>query len=66
VPLDQKIEMKLRKLNEPAYLICDGQVSFEVQSGDVLSIFLSKEKLQLLRPPNTGWSEALRGKLKMA
>jgi len=66
VPLDQKVEMKLRKLNEPAYLICDGQVSFEVQSGDTLSIFLSKEKLQLLRPPKTGWSEALRGKLKMA
>lgn len=66
VPLDQKIEMRLPRLKEPAYLVCDGQVSFEVYSGDTLQISLSKEKLQLLRPQHAGWSEALRSKLKMA
>lgn len=66
VPLDQKIDMKLPRLKEPAYLVCDGQVSFEVHSGDTLNICLSDEKLQLLRPQNAGWSEALRSKLKMA
>lgn len=66
VPLDQKIEIKLNRLQEPAYLVCDGQVSFEVKNGDALSISLSREQLQLLRPPGSGWSEALRTKLKMA
>lgn len=66
IPLNLKVEIKTLSLKEKAYLVCDGQVSFEVNDGDELSISVSSQKLKLLRPPHQGWSEALRGKLKMA
>lgn len=66
VPLQSKIIIKPKAQKETAYLVCDGQVSFEVNDGDELQIELSQQKLKLLRPPHQGWLEALRGKLKMA
>lgn len=66
IPLHQKVEIKTIELKETAYLICDGQVSFEVKDGDELLVQVSEQHLQLLRPPQSGWSEALRSKLKMA
>lgn len=66
IPLHQKVEIKTIELKETAYLVCDGQVSFEVKDGDELKVQVSKQHLQLLRPPQSGWSEALRSKLKMA
>ena len=66
IPLHQRVEIKTIELKETAYLVCDGQVSFEVQDGDELLVQVSKQHLQLLRPPHSGWSEALRSKLKMA
>ena len=66
IPLHQRVEIKTIELKETAYLVCDGQVSFEVKDGDELLVQVSKQHLQLLRPPQSGWSEALRSKLKMA
>jgi NAD+ kinase len=66
IPLHQRVEIKTIELKETAYLVCDGQVSFEVKDGDELLVQVSKQHLQLLRPPQAGWSEALRSKLKMA
>lgn len=66
VPLHHKVEIKALPLKEKAYLVCDGQVSFEVSNGDELMIQVSDQRLKLLRPPHSGWSQALRGKLKMA
>ena len=66
VPLHHKVEIKALPLKEKAYLVCDGQVSFEVSNGDELMIQVADQRLKLLRPPHSGWSQALRGKLKMA
>lgn len=66
IPLHQRVEIKTLELKETAYLVCDGQVSFEVKDGDELLVQASEQHLQLLRPPQSGWSEALRSKLKMA
>ena len=66
IPLHQRVEIKTIELKETAYLVCDGQVSFEVRDGDELLVQVSQQHLQLLRPPQSGWSEALRSKLKMA
>ena len=66
IPLNQTVELKIKEPKEQAYLVCDGQVSFDVSHGDRVRVSLSEQKLQLLRPPSHGWSEALRSKLKMA
>jgi NAD+ kinase len=66
IPLEQKVEIKMQEPKEKAYLVCDGQVSFEVANGDKVRVRLASQKLKLLRPPGHGWSEALRSKLKMA
>jgi NAD+ kinase len=66
IPLGLKVQIKTASLKEKAYLVCDGQVDFEVNDGDELLVSVSNQKLKLLRPPHQGWLEALRGKLKMA
>jgi len=66
IPLNQRVEIRTQSLKEKAHLVCDGQVSFEVEEGDLLQVQVSSQKLKLLRPPHRGWLEALRSKLKMA
>jgi len=66
IPLNQRVEIRTHSPKEKANVICDGQVSFEVEEGAVLLVQLSKQKLKLLRPPHRGWLEALRSKLKMS
>lgn len=66
IPLNQRVEIRTQSPKEKANVVCDGQISFEVEEGAVLLVELSKQKLKLLRPPHRGWLEALRSKLKMA
>lgn len=66
IPQDLVVEFHTHDQKGAAYLVCDGQVNFEVAQGDIIQVKVAKEPLRLIRPPAQKWSEALRSKLKMA
>ncbi|MGB0910670.1 MAG: NAD(+)/NADH kinase [Nitrospirales bacterium] len=49
---------------ENAIATLDGQVGFEIQSGDVVNIRASKHQAQLIRFPGRSYYDVLRNKLK--
>lgn len=66
VPDSWAVELSLNKFEGKAYLVYDGQISYEVKPGDRIRISRSESSLRLLRAPGSRWSSALREKLNMA
>lgn len=66
IPENVTVEFRTHDQKGPAYLICDGQVNFEVAEGDRIEVKVAPAPLRLVRPPSQKWSFALRSKLKMA
>lgn len=66
IPSSVSVEITPREFNGPVYLVYDGQINFEIRSGDCVKIRSSQASLRLIRCPKRTWSEALRSKLEMA
>ena len=64
VPDSAEIKLKLKHENEGVVLTLDGQVGFQMQTGDAVSIRKSRTAFNLVQPPNRNYFDVLRDKLK--
>lgn len=64
VPDTAKIRVEFRTGEENIYLTLDGQVGFELQLGDQITVRKADSVLRLVRPPRKTYFEILRNKLK--
>lgn len=59
-----RIEIDFAAAAAPAYLTLDGQVGFQLEPMDRVTITKSASKVLLVRPPNKSYFEILRSKLR--
>lgn len=59
-----RIEIDFAAAADPAYLTLDGQVGFQLEPMDRVTITKSASKVLLIRPPNKSYFEILRSKLR--
>ncbi|HYP50346.1 MAG TPA: NAD(+)/NADH kinase [Pyrinomonadaceae bacterium] len=64
VPDEAEIELVLKTKNEEVALTLDGQVGFQLQSGDSVKIRKSRTTFNLVQPPNRNYFDVLRDKLR--
>ena len=64
VPDDEAIEIILKNENEGVVLTLDGQIGYQMKTGDAVSIRKSTTNFNLVRPPNRNYFDVLRNKLK--
>jgi len=63
LPRSMPLEIHAREFHGLAFLVVDGQVSYEIRMGDSIRVQGAKSSLRLVRAEGQGWSEALRTKL---
>ena len=61
---DEEINLLLKNENEGVVLTLDGQVGFEIESKDTVSIRKSATTFNVIQPPNRNYFDVLRNKLK--
>ncbi len=66
VPANHPVEIDLAADSDSGFLVCDGQISFDIQGGDRIVAAESGTVLRLVGSTRKKWSEALRSKLNMA
>jgi NAD+ kinase len=59
-----RIEIDFAPADEPVYLTLDGQVGYQLEPKDRVTITKSANKVLLIRPPHKTYFEVLRSKLK--
>ena len=64
IPDDDAIEINLKNENEGVVLTLDGQIGYQMKTGDTVSIRKSTTNFNLVRPPNRNYFDVLRNKLK--
>ncbi|MHB8541688.1 MAG: NAD(+)/NADH kinase [Candidatus Acidiferrales bacterium] len=64
LPDSVQLELDFSALEEQAYLTLDGQVGFELQRGDRVTISKSPHRVQLVRPQEQTYYKVLRNKLR--
>jgi len=64
VPDENTIEIKLINENEGVILTLDGQIGYQMKTGDTVSISKSTTNFNLVQPPNRNYFDVLRNKLK--
>ncbi|HVB08486.1 MAG TPA: NAD(+)/NADH kinase [Candidatus Acidoferrales bacterium] len=64
LPDSVQLELDFSALEEQAYLTLDGQVGFELQRGDRVTISRSPHRVQLVRPQEQTYFKVLRNKLR--
>lgn len=64
VPDTAEINLKLKHENEGVVLTLDGQVGYQMHTGDIISIRKSATTFNLVQPPNRNYFDVLRDKLK--
>lgn len=64
VPDNDLIEIKLKNENEGVVLTLDGQIGYQMKTGDTISIRKSRTNFNLVKPPNRNYFDVLRNKLK--
>lgn len=64
VPDENAIEIKLKNENEGVVLTLDGQIGYQIKTGDTVSIRKSRTNFNLVQPPNRNYFDVLRNKLK--
>ena len=64
VPDSAEIKLRLKYENEGVVLTLDGQVGYQMQTGDTVSIRKSATAFNLIQPPNRNYFDVLRDKLK--
>lgn len=63
VPEQKEIELTLKEVRGGVYLVCDGQVHYEIQSGDRVKVGVSSDCVRLVKSSKKKWGETLRSKL---
>lgn len=66
VPARHPVEIDLTADSDKGFLVCDGQISFDIRGGDRIVAAESSTELRLVGSTRKKWSEALRSKLNMA
>jgi NAD+ kinase len=66
VPESKEVEIDLASDSEPGFLVCDGQINFDIKGGDRITASVSTTTLRLACSSRQKWSEAIRSKLNMA
>jgi NAD+ kinase len=64
IPGSAKVEIDFAPADEPVYLTLDGQIGFELEPADRVSITKSSSKVVYVRPPRKTYFEILRNKLR--
>jgi NAD+ kinase len=64
IPDTAEIKLRLMNHNEGVVLTLDGQVGYQVETGDCAMIRKSKTSFNLVQPPNRNYFDVLRNKLK--
>lgn len=64
VPDNDAIEINLKNENEGVVLTLDGQIGFQMKTGDRVSIRKSRTNFNLIKPTNRNYFDVLRDKLK--
>ena len=64
VPDTAEITLRLMNENEGVVLTLDGQVGYQMQTGDCVVIRKSAASFNLVQPPNRNYFDVLRNKLK--
>lgn len=64
VPDTAEINIRLTNANDGASMTLDGQIGFQMRSGDRVSITKSRLNFNLVQPPNRNYFDVLRDKLK--
>lgn len=65
IPATQHVEIKmLERRDTRAQVVCDGQVSCELEAGASLHVSASSQALQLIHPPGYDYYRTLRSKLQ--
>jgi NAD+ kinase len=64
VPDEAEIRLSMETNNEEVALTLDGQVGFELEAGDVITISKSSSTFDLVQPTNRNYFDVLRDKLK--
>lgn len=65
IPNDMDVEIHMGSITGKVYLMCDGQVNYEVRASDRIKIRSSDTFLRLVGCSRKKWSETLRTKLNM-
>ncbi len=63
LPLDRVLKVTIPPYDGKVFLNVDGQVSVALQSGDIVKIARSKNRLKFARSPSSSYFEILRSKL---
>ncbi len=64
VPDAAEINLKLKNENEGVVITLDGQIGYQMKTGDTVSIRKSRTNFNLVQPPNRNYFDVLRNKLK--
>ena len=64
LPDSVQLELDFSALEEQAYLTLDGQIGFELQRGDRITVSKSPHRVQLVRPQEQTYYKVLRNKLR--
>lgn len=64
VPDEAFIEINLKNENEGVVLTLDGQIGYQIKTGDTVSIRKSRTNFNLVQPPNRNYFDVLRNKLQ--
>lgn len=64
VPATSRIDLDFAAAEEPVYATLDGQIGFQLQANDRVTVTKSEHRTTLVRAPNKTYFEVLRNKLK--
>ncbi|HKV06469.1 MAG TPA: NAD(+)/NADH kinase [Candidatus Acidoferrales bacterium] len=64
IPDTARIDLDFAAAEEPVYMTLDGQIGFQLEPKDRVTITKSKNRVVLIRPPSKTYFEVLRSKLK--
>ena len=64
VPDSAAINLHLKNENEGVVITLDGQIGYQMKTGDTVSIRKSPTNFNLVQPPNRNYFDVLRNKLK--
>jgi len=64
VPDTAEINLHLKNENEGVVITLDGQIGYQMKTGDTVSIRKSPTNFNLVQPPNRNYFDVLRNKLK--
>jgi len=64
VPDTAQIKLHLKNENEGVVITLDGQIGYQMKTGDTVSIRKSRTNFNLVQPPNRNYFDVLRNKLK--